>query len=174
MIKVGEQAPDFSKVMAYKAGEFTNVSLKDYRGKWVVLFFYPRDFTFICPTEIREFAKMEEDFKKLDAFIIGGSTDSEHSHKAWFERDLAEVKYPILADTTQQISRDYNILGSDGASQRGTFIIDPEGIVRWAMVSDNSVGRSVKEVYRAVQALKTGELCPVEWIPGQETLGSAC
>ncbi len=173
MIKVGEKAPEFNETLAYKAGEFVNVSLKDYKGKWVVLFFYPRDFTFICPTEIKEFAKMEEDFKKLDGVVIGASTDSEHSHKAWFERDLAEVKYPILADTTQQISRDYNILGPDGASQRGTFIIDPEGVLRWAMVSDNSVGRSVKEIYRALQALQTGELCPVEWIPGADTLGKA-
>lgn len=173
MIKVGEPAPDFSKVMAYEAGDFTNVSLKQFKGKWIVLFFYPRDFTFICPTEIREFAKLEKDFKKHGAFIVGASTDSEHSHKAWFERDLKEVKYPVLADTTQQISREYNVLGADGASQRGTFIIDPEGVLRWMMISDNSVGRSVKEVLRAVQALQTGELCPVDWKPGEKTLGAA-
>ena len=171
MIKVGEKAPEFSHVKAYKAGEFVNISLSDYKGKYVVLFFYPRDFTFICPTEIKEFAKLEKDFEKANAVIVGASTDSEHSHKAWFERDLSEVKYPILADTTQQISRDYNVLDTDGSSQRGTFIIDPEGKLAWMMVSGNSVGRSVKETLRSLQALQMGELCPVEWTPGQETLG---
>lgn len=173
MIKVGEKAPEFNDVLAYKAGEVIPTSLKDYKGKWVVLFFYPRDFTFICPTEIKEFATLEDEFKKLNVQVIGASTDSEHSHKAWFERDLSMVRYPVLADTTQEVSRNYNILGPDGASQRGTFIIDPEGHLRWMMASDNSVGRSVKEVLRAVQALQTGELCPVDWKPGEKTLGAA-
>lgn len=171
MIKVGEQAPSFEAISAYKEGEFTKISLADFKGKWLTLFFYPRDFTFICPTEIREFAKLQKEFESCDCAIIACSTDSEHSHKAWFEKDLPEVKYPVLADTTQSVSTDYNVLGSDGASQRGTFIIDPEGILRWAAVSDNSVGRSVKEVLRAVKALQTGELCPVEWNEGEETLG---
>jgi alkyl hydroperoxide reductase subunit AhpC len=171
MIKVGEKAPDFNAVLAYHQGEFHDVSLKDFKGKWVILFFYPRDFTFVCPTEIKEFAKLEADFKKYKGVIVGASTDSEHSHKAWFEKDLPMVKYPILADTTQRVSSNYNVLGSDGASQRGTFIIDPEGVLRWMMVSDNSVGRSVKEVLRALQALQTGELCPVDWTPGSKTLG---
>src|SRR5574343_105581 len=136
MISIGKHAPDFSNVTTYKAGEFTKVSLSDYHGSWLVLFFYPRDFTFICPTEIRGFAKHEEDFSKLNAKVVAGSTDSEWSHKAWFERDLPEVKYPILADTTQRVSRDYGILDEeDGSSQRGLFIIDPEGIVRYAVVS---------------------------------------
>lgn len=171
MIKVGEKAPDFNGIVSYHNGDFHSVSLKDYKGKWVILFFYPRDFTFVCPTEIKEFAKLEGDFKKLKGVIIGASTDSEHSHKAWFEKDLPMVKYPILADTTLRVSSEYNVLGNDGASQRGTFIIDPEGVLRWMMVSDNSVGRSVKEVLRALQALQTGELCPVEWTPGSKTLG---
>jgi len=115
MIKIGEKAPEFSHITAYRKGEFTTVSLSDYRGKWVVLFFYPRDFTFICPTEIREFARLQTEFSKCGCSILGASTDSEHSHKAWFERDLPEVTYPILADTTQQVSRDYNVLGADGA-----------------------------------------------------------
>lgn len=173
MIKVGEKAPEFTRVTAYQKGQFTNVSLSDYRGKWAVLFFYPRDFTFICPTEIREFSRLESEFKKCNCAVIGASTDSEFSHKAWFERDLPEVTYPILADTTQQVSRDYNVLGADGASQRGTFIIDPEGVLRWAVVSDNSVGRSVTETVRALQALQTGNLCPVEWEPGTEYVGAS-
>lgn len=171
MVNVGEQAPDFSGVTAYKAGEFVKLSLSDFRGKWVVFFFYPRDFTFVCPTEIREFAKLEPEFEKCNCVIFACSTDSEWSHKNWFERDLKEVNYPVLADVTQEISRSYNVLGSDGAAFRGTFIIDPEGVLRWMMVSDNSVGRSVKETLRALRALQSGELCPVEWEPGQQTLG---
>lgn len=171
MIKIGEKAPDFSGVVSYQKGEFKKVSLADYRGQWVVLFFYPRDFTFICPTEIKEFARLEKEFEKCGSVVLGCSTDSEWSHKNWFERDLKEVEYPILADTTHEISQNYNVLGQDGASQRGSFIIDPEGVTRWMMVSDNSVGRSVKEIFRALRALQTGELCPVEWEPGKKTLG---
>lgn len=172
MIKVGEPAPSFSGITAYHDKSFTRVSLSDYKGSWLVLFFYPRDFTFICPTEIREFARLQKEFKGCDCAILGASTDSEHSHKAWFERDLPEVTYPILADTTQQVSRDYNVLGSDGASQRGTFIIDPDGILRWVVISDDSVGRSVTETVRALKALQTGNLCPVEWEPGTSFVGS--
>lgn len=171
MIQIAQKAPEFTGVEAYKAGEFTKISLADYKGKYVILFFYPRDFTFVCPTEIRAFAKLEEEFTKANAVIIGASTDSKNSHKAWFEKDLPEVKYPVLADTTQEVARSYQVLEVDGAAQRGTFIIDPEGILRWMTVSDNSVGRSVQETLRALQALQTGELCPAEWEVGQETLG---
>lgn len=171
MIKIGEKAPEFDGVMAYQKGEFKEISLSDYKGTWLVLFFYPRDFTFICPTELKEFARLQDEFKECNCAVLGASTDSEHSHKAWFERDLQEVKYPILADTTQQVSRDFNVLGADGASQRGTFVIDPDGVLRWMVISDNSVGRSVAETLRVLHALQTGELCPVEWEPGQKTLG---
>ena len=173
MLKLSEQAPDFSGVVAYKKGEekFPKVSLADYAGRWVVLFFYPRDFTFICPTELKEFARLEKEFEKHNAMILACSTDSEWSHKNWFERDLPDIAYPILADTTQEVSRAYNVLGSDGASQRGTFIIDPDQKLRWMVVSDNSVGRSVKETLRSLQALQQGERCPVEWEPGHATLG---
>ena len=169
---VGELRASFFPTDAYQAGEFTKIALDDYFDKWVVLFFYPRDFTFVCPTEIREFAKLEPEFAKLNCSILACSTDSKHSHKNWFEKDLPEVNYPVIADTTQDIARSYGVLDADGAAQRGTFIIDPEGIVRWMMISDNSVGRSVKEVLRAVQALQTGELCPAEWHEGEPTLGT--
>ena len=105
---------------------------------------------------------------------MGASTDSEWSHKAWFERDLPEIAYPILADTTQRVSRDYGVLNDDdGSSDRGLFIIDPDGIVKYALISAGSVGRSVKEVLRVLTALQSGELCPVEWEPGETTLGKA-
>lgn len=169
---VGERAADFSAVDAWRAGEFVTVSLNDYLGRWVVLFFYPRDFTFVCPTEIREFAKLEPEFTQAHCAILACSTDSKYAHKNWFEKDLPEVKYPVLADTTQAIARAYGVLGTDGAAQRGTFIIDPAGLVRWLMISDNAVGRSVRETLRAVQALQTGELCPAEWNEGDATLGA--
>lgn len=160
--------------MAYQKGEFLKVGLGEYRGKWLVLFFYPRDFTFICPTELKGFAEHEEEFKKLGAEVVAASTDSEWSHKAWFERDLSMVKYPVLADTTQAVARAYEVLNeNDGSAERGLFIIDPEGMVRYALVSAGSVGRSVKETLRVLKAIQTGERCPVEWEPGAQTLGKA-
>jgi alkyl hydroperoxide reductase subunit AhpC len=171
MIKVGEQAPSFSDVTAYQGGQFKKISFAEYRGQWLILFFYPRDFTFVCPTEIKEFARWEKEFHAAGASILGCSTDSEWSHKNWFERDLPDIRYPVLADTAHGVVRLYNVEDQEGAAQRGTFIIDPDGKLRWMTVSDNSVGRSVKEVLRALKALQTGELCPVEWQPGEKTLG---
>ncbi len=173
-VQVNRPAPAFRDALAYQKGkDFVKVSLQEHRGKWVVLFFYPRDFTFICPTEIKGFAKMQDDFRKLNCEIIAASTDSEWSHKNWFERDLPEVAYPIVADTTLEISRAYNVLNEDGSAARGLFVIDPEGIVRYIVVSAGSVGRSVKETLRVLKALQTGELCPVEWEEGGKTLGKA-
>lgn len=178
MIHIGTPAPDFSNVTAYCKGEsgdgFCNINLKDYKKKWLIFFFYPRDWTFICPTELRGFSDKIEDFKKLNAEILAASTDSEWSHKNWFEKDLPQVAYPILADTTQKISRDYDVLDeATGESQRGTFIIDPDGMVRYALISAGSVGRSVKETLRVLEALQTGERCPMEWEHGGQTLGKA-
>ena len=170
-LKIGDQVPDFT-CTAYQAGQdFKDIRLSDYKGKWVVLFFYPLDFTFVCPTEIRAFAKQGEEFDKLNSVVIGASTDSEHSHKAWFERDLSEVKYPVLADTTHKVSRLFNVLKDDqGIAYRGTFIMDPEGYLRYAVVSDLNVGRSVDETLRVLKAFQTGGLCPIDWKPGQDTL----
>lgn len=174
MLQIGKQAPDFKDLTAYHKGEFTKVSLETYKGDWVVLFFYPRDFTFICPTEIRGFAKKEAEFNEMGCKIIAASTDSEWSHKNWFEADLPEVQYPVIADTTQALSRAYGVLNEeDGSSERGLFIIDPEGVLRYALISSGSVGRSVSETERVLKALQSGELCPVEWEAGQETLGKA-
>ncbi len=171
MVKIGEKAPEFN-VKAYEKGKFTTVKLSDYKGKWCVLFFYPRDFTFICPTELTGFATRKTEFKALNCEVIAASTDSEHSHKAWFERDLKDIQYPVIADTNHQISRSYGVLNEEnGESERGTFIIDPKGIIRYMVVSDSGVGRSVSETLRVLQALQTGELCPVEWAPGKKTLG---
>lgn len=139
-----------------------------------MFFFYPRDFTFICPTELKGFATHKAEFEKLNAQVLAASTDSEWSHKNWFERDLPEVDYPVLADTTQAVSRAYDVLNEqDGSAERGTFIIDPEGQLRYALISAGSVGRSVKETLRVLEALQTGERCPMEWEPGAKTLGKA-
>lgn len=173
--KVGEPAPVFEDLQSYHKGDFKKVSLHDYKGKWLVLFFYPRDFTFICPTEIEEFGKLYPEFQKLNCEVLGASTDSEYSHKAWYETDerLKGVEYPIVADTTQELAEMYDVLDVDGSSQRGTFIIDPDGMLKFMLVSADSVGRNIKEMLRVVEALQTGERCPANWEHGKETLGKA-
>jgi alkyl hydroperoxide reductase subunit AhpC len=170
--QVGEPAPIFDEMATYHKGEFKTASLRDYAGKWIVLFFYPRDFTFICPTEIEEFGKMYPEFQNLGCEILAASTDSKEVHKAWFETDarLKAVSYPIIADTTHELADMYNVLDNDGAAQRGTFVIDPDGILRFILVSADSVGRNIQEMLRVVEALQTGEKCPANWQKGEETL----
>ncbi len=172
-VKIGEKVPEFT-AQAYVGGEFRKISLSDYKGKWVILFFYPRDFTFVCPTEIKGFAQAESAFRKLNADVVGASTDSEYSHKAWFEKELPMVKFPILADTNHKISRDYGVLvEGEGLALRGTFIIDPDGVLQYMVVANTSIGRSIQETVRTLEALQTGGLCPVDWKPGEKTLGKA-
>lgn len=174
-LQVGSAAPEFRmEGVQDPKQDYQQYALEDYRGKWVVLFFYPADFTFICPTEITGFSDRMEEFTKLNAVVLGCSTDSKHSHKAWIEREGWKLNYPLLADSTKGVSMDYGVLLEDeGVALRGTFIIDPEGRLRWMVVSDNNVGRSVSETFRALQALQTGELCGVEWKPGKKTLGKS-
>ena len=173
MLKLNQPAPDFTQ-SAYQKGlkdDYKEISLKDFRGKWVVLFFYPRDFTFVCPTEIKGFGKACKDFEKIDTAILAASTDSVYSHKAWFERDLSDVTFPILADTGHTLARDYEVLNeSNGEAERGTFVIDPDGNLRYIVISDSNVGRSVEETMRVVKALQTGGLCPMDWEPGDANL----
>src|SRR3989344_5623416 len=168
-MRVGDKIEDF-EFEAYHNGKFVKGNLNDYSGKWVVLFFYPEDFTFVCPTEIRGFANFEKDFQQEGGVIIGASTDALHSHKAWFEKEMQNVAFPVIADTSHKISQQFNVLQDDGRALRGTFIIDPEGVLKYHVVSDNNVGRSVAETLRVLKALKTQGLCPVEWKPGEKTL----
>ncbi len=171
MIRIGEKVPDFEEE-AYVAGEFKKIKLSSYKDKWIVFFFYPLDFTFVCPTEINGFAQHEKEFEKHNAVILGCSTDSVHSHKAWFQRDLPGVRFPVFGDTTHKIASTFGVLKEDeGIAFRGTFIIDPEGVLRSATINDIKVGRNVEETLRVLQAFQTGELCPVEWKPGMKTLG---
>src|SRR3989344_149221 len=156
MVKVGEEIENFI-LDAYHNGEVKKVSLIDSDEKWKVLFFYPRDFTFVCPTELRGFASKEKEFEALNCKLIAASTDSVHSHKAWFEQELKEVCFPIIADTNHELSRYFEVLVEEtGEALRGTFIIDPEGLLRYHVVSDLNVGRSVDETLRVLQALQTG------------------
>ncbi len=166
LIQVGQQAPEFKL-----EGTGGQVRLSECKGKWTVLFFYPLDFTFVCPTEVTEFSKRIAEFKKLNAVVLGCSVDSVHSHKAWI-KSLGGLDYPLLSDFNKQVSRQYGVLLEEkGHALRATFIIDPEGILRFMQVNDNNVGRNVTEILRVISALKTGELCQVEWKPGDKTLG---
>lgn len=172
-IQVGKPAPDFRlEGIQDPTKEYETFSLSKHRGRWVVLFFYPADFTFICPTEIIGFSERYKEFADLNAVIFGVSTDSKHSHRAWIASEGWKLAYPLLADITKEISRAYGVLlEQEGVALRGTFIIDPEGKLRWMVISDNNVGRSVSETTRALSALQTGELCGVDWKPGAKTLG---
>lgn len=169
---VGRKAPDFTmKAVKGDGSEFIDVSLSDYQGKWLVMFFYPLDFTFVCPTEITAFSERIEDFKKEGAEVLSVSVDSEYSHKAWIESSLGKVNFPMASDMTKKVSHDYGLLiEEDGISLRGLFIIDPEGVVRYSVVHDLNVGRSVDETLRVLKALKTGGLCPANWTEGEDLL----
>lgn len=177
-IRIGQPAPDF-EVQAYdrtKDGtddQFVTVKLADLKGQWVCLFFYPLDFTFVCPTEIVAFNNALDEFEDRDTVVLTASTDSVYSHKGWCDahEDLGKLKYRMLADTTHQLSEDYGVLDPEqGIAYRGVFLIDPQGIVRWLAVHDLSVGRNVDEVLRVLDALQTDKLCPCNWKKGEETL----
>ena len=175
---VAKQAPRFEMQAVLPNKEFGKVSLEENikNEKWTVLFFYPMDFTFVCPTEITALSDRYEEFADLGAEVIGVSTDTIHTHLAWIKTDrtengLGELKYPLAADHNQQVSRDYGVLiEEDGIALRGLFIINPEGEIQYQVVNHNNIGRDVNETLRVLQALQTGGLCPVNWKPGQKTL----
>jgi lipoyl-dependent peroxiredoxin subunit C len=173
---VGDKFPEFSvlaTVSLEKGKEFKTISNKDYEGKWKVYFFWPKDFTFVCPTEIAGFGKMNREFLDRDAQIIGGSIDSEFVHRAWREHhpDLKDLPFPMLADIKRELTSALGILDPEaGVAQRAAFIVDPEGVIRFVYVTDLSVGRDPKEVLRVLDALQTDELCPCGWQKGEETL----
>jgi len=174
---VGSKAPNFVMNSTKDLETLsTPVSLEDYRGKWLVLFFYPLDFTFVCPTEIIALSDRIQEFHDLDAEVLGVSVDSEHSHRAWIktpreQNGLGDLKYPLGADITKQVSRDYGVLLEDqGIALRGLFIIDPDGVVQHATINSLNVGRNVDETLRVLEACQTGGLCPANWKPGQKTL----
>jgi peroxiredoxin (alkyl hydroperoxide reductase subunit C) len=176
---VQQKAPDFTG-QALVGKSFKQVSLADYKGKWLVLFFYPLDFTFVCPTEITAFSDRVAEFKELGAEVVGCSVDSHFAHLAWSEiprskGGISELAYPLLSDLGKQVSADYGVLNPDGTlALRGLFIIDPDGIVRYQVVHDLGIGRNVDETLRVLAAIqthmKTGEVCPMNWKPGARTM----
>jgi Peroxiredoxin len=178
-IRVGQQAPDFSATAVYDQ-EFKEIKLSDYLGKYIILLFYPLDFTFVCPTEITAFSDSYSTIKNLNAEILGISVDSEYSHLAWLQTDrdaggLGNLKYPLVSDLTKQISLSYNVLTESGKSLRGLFIIDKKGIIQHALVNNLDFGRNVSETLRTLQAIQhvqmnPDELCPANWQPGNPTI----
>ena len=178
-VLVTQEAPDFKAQAVMPDGQFKEVSLGDYRGKYVLLFFWPLDFTFVCPTEIIAFSDRADEFEALDTQILGVSIDSHFTHLAWTNtaRDqggIGKTAYPLIADLNKQISRDYDVLLDAGVALRGLFLIDKEGMVRHQVVNDLPLGRSVGEALRMVQALqhfeKHGEVCPANWQEGSRTI----
>jgi alkyl hydroperoxide reductase subunit AhpC len=178
--KVGDPAPDFAMPVA-KPGDTAktvgaNITLSDYRGKWLVLFFYPLDFTFVCPTEITALSDRFDEFEELGAEVLGVSIDSVYSHLAWMStprnsNGLGEMKYALASDITKEVAKRYGVLIEDkGIALRGLFIIDPSGTLQYAVVNSLNIGRSTDETLRVLQALQTGGLCPSDWKPGAATL----
>lgn len=180
MVQVTQKAPDFKAVAVLEDNSFKEVSLSDYKGKKVVLFFYPLDFTFVCPTEILAFSQAADEFKKRNTQLLGCSIDSQFSHLAWkktprAEGGLGELKYPLIADTNKDISRKYGVLIEDaGIALRGLFLIDDKGVIRQIVINDLPLGRSTEEALRMVDALdyfeKNGEVCPANWKKGSDTI----
>ena len=179
MVLVGHQAPDF-KAEAVVNGEFKEVSLSDYKGKYVVLFFYPLDFTFVCPTELHAFSEKLEEFKSRGVEVIGVSVDSKFSHHAWWSTPKTKggiegVQYPLVSDLGKSISADYDVLVEGaGIAYRGLFLIDKDGVIRHQVVNDLPLGRSVDEALRMVDALQffenNGEVCPANWKKGETAM----
>jgi len=177
MVNINDKAPGFTED-AYMDGDIKKISLDDYKGKWVVLFFYPADFTFVCPTELGELADRYEEIKKLGAEVISVSTDTAFVHKAWHDNSetIKKIQFPMLADPTRRVSTSYyTLIENEGLSLRATFIIDPEQNIKAFEFHDNSIGRSVDELIRKLQAAKfvsehAGQVCPMNWKPGAKTL----
>ena len=179
MIGIGEKFPAFNKqavVSLEKGKEFQDISSDSFindDNRWTVMFWWPKDFTFVCPTEIAEFNNNYGEFKDRDTTLLGASTDSEFVHLAWRNNhdDLRGLKFPMIADTSKSLAEDLGILvDGEKVAYRATFIVDPQGVIRWICVNDLSVGRNVKEVLRVLDGLQTDELCPCNWEKGQETL----
>ncbi|MDX2130078.1 MAG: peroxiredoxin [Chloroherpetonaceae bacterium] len=178
MLTIGDKFPEFqleAVVSTEKGKEFKQVSSQEHKkdGKWMVIFFWPKDFTFVCPTEIAGFNSKFGEFRDNDAVLYGASTDTAFVHLAWRRdhKDLHDLKFPMLADHAKKLSSALGILtGDDQVALRATFIVDPQGVIRWVSVNDLSVGRNVEETVRVLQALQTEELCPCNWKDGEKTL----
>ena len=182
-LQVGQPAPSFTAPAAFPgeaAGSpVQSVSLADYAGRWLVFFWYPADFTTVCPTEITALSDRMDEFTDLDAAILGASTDSVYAHRVWMgmprdRQGIADLRFPLLADRTGRIACDYGVLLEDeGIAQRGLFIVDPDGVIQYAVTHNLNVGRSVDETLRVLEAIQSGGLCGSDWKPGQPKLAGA-
>lgn len=183
MRTVGDRFPDYSKTALVPGNlddvkvqgpddYFTTVDSATHTGRWRVVFFWPKDFTFVCPTEIAEFGRLNEEFADRGAQVLGVSVDSEYVHYAWRRQhpDLKDLPFPMLSDGTRELTAEAGVLGADGVAQRATFLVDPQGVIQFVMVTAGSVGRNVPEVLRVLDALQTDELCACNWHPGEATL----
>jgi peroxiredoxin (alkyl hydroperoxide reductase subunit C) len=169
MLMIDQTAPQFTAQAVIDEGKIKEISLSDYKGKWVVLYFYPLDFTFVCSTEITQFKDYLGQFKKLEAEVIGVSVDSVYSHQRWIETDLGNLHYPLVSDITKRISRDYGVLIEDqGIATRGTFIIDPSQKIQYIGIHNLNVGRDAAEITRVLAGLQSGELCAAGWKSGDK------
>jgi peroxiredoxin (alkyl hydroperoxide reductase subunit C) len=186
VLTIGDRFPNFS-LTALKAGNlqsldvsapedyFTTIDSGSYAGQWRVVFFWPKDFTFVCPTEIAEFGRLNEEFADRDAQVLGVSVDNEYVHHAWrrHHEDLRDLPFPMLSDVKRELTSALGVLNSDGVADRATFLVDPAGVIQFVMVTAGSVGRNVSEVLRVLDALQTDELCPCNWRKGAQTLDAA-
>ncbi len=176
MLTIGEKFPSFELTATVDLDPrkaFETITENSYPGKWKVFFFWPKDFTFVCPTEIAAFGKLNKEFQERNAQVLGGSIDSEYVHLAWREHhpDLKNLPFPMLSDIKRDLSEQLGILDlKAGVCLRATFIVDPENVIRFVSVNDLAVGRNPQEVLRVLDALQTDELCPCNWQPGEETL----
>ncbi len=177
MSLIGKKVSDF-KVQAYVDGKFKEVTLEDVKGRWSVFFFYPADFTFVCPTELEDLADKYEDFQKIGCDIYSVSCDTHYVHKAWHDTSdrIKKIRYPMLADPTGKLARDFDVMiEADGLAERGDFIVNPDGVIVAYEVTAGNVGRNADEIFRRVQASQFvaqhgDEVCPAKWQPGVETL----
>jgi alkyl hydroperoxide reductase subunit AhpC len=169
MVTMGSKAPEF-KLQGIHGGKIGEYSLQSFAGKWLVLFFYPADFTFICPTEVTGFSQFAKNFRAEQAEVLGASVDPIETHRAWIDELGGGIDYPLLSDAEKKTSRDYGVLvEKEGVSARATFILNPVREVNYLVVSHMNVGRSVEETLRVLKALRTGRLCPADWRPGENT-----
>lgn len=179
MLTTGDKFPQFNLKSTVSIENldkaFLPISNDTYKGKWTLVFFYPKDFTFVCPTEIKGFADLNAQFADRDCHILAASTDSEFVHFAWRKdhKDLRNLPFPMLADINKDLSRALGILDEEGVARRATFLVDPDGVIRFVYVTEGSVGRNPSEVLRVLDALQTDELCPCNWNQGEETLKAA-
>lgn len=173
MLKPGERLPDYEGQALMPGGEFADINLANFRGRWMVLFFWPMDFTFVCPTEIQAFNELHPDFKDIDCQLLGVSVDSVFVHRAWTEHGLGKMDFPLIGDISKTLCESLDILDPDGVALRATYIVDPEGIVQSVTVNNLNVGRSARETLRLVSAFQTGELTACDWQPGEKFVEAA-